>query len=352
MNKYKILRFSYPGVISLEKGVYINFNINNEKFAFIVSGFKKGLVIFDPDNEIQFNEEQHNLKKPISEIQDRCIAIHPEGEGGELGYYNLTETDPNNGRCFYDQSYTHLFLLLENPKKKITIELAQYYLNHLFVRYNASFFKSTIPIPKTSYWEESIRFLETNFESEQTFEEILKSGLNVNLPFSPTAIYIKTSKHGIIPTANSQILPITELKEIPEKYFDVFELYASGLMQMNYYENFKLAIIETFVALEILVVRVTDEQKQRKGVSNTKINNYKKSIDVGYRMDVELKLFFEFNDKEELLLGKVTRARGIRNKIMHANYQINEKEIKIIVESINEFLLMLIAKNENKTEFD
>lgn len=346
MNNYKILRLSYPGVIRLEEGVWINFNINNEKFAFVVSGFKKGLVVFDPDNEIQFKKE-HKLKRQIGEIQKQNVAIHPVGEEGELGFYNITETDPNNGRCFYDQSYTHLFLLLQDPKKKITLELAQYYLNHLFVKYNISYFKSTIQIPKSSYWEESIRVLEADFESKQTFEEILKSGLNLDLQFKPAAIFIKTSKHGIIPTEKSQVFPVHGLKEIPEKYFDVFELYASGLMQMNYYENFKLAIIETFVAVEILVVRITDEQKLKRGVSNTKINDYKKSIDIGYRMDVELKLFFNFNDKEELLLGKVTRARGIRNKIMHVNYQTNEKEIKNIIENINEFLLMLIAKNDN-----
>lgn len=346
MNKYKILRLSYPGVIRLEEGVWINFKIHDEKFSFVVSGFKKGLVVFDPDNEIQFKKE-HKLKKVIDEIQEQNVAIHPTGEEGELGFYNITETDPNNGRCFYDQSYTHLFLLLQDPKKKITVELAQYYLNHLFVKYNTSYFKSTMPIPKNSYWEESIRFLETDFESDQTFDEIIKSGLNLNLKFKPASIFIKTSKHGIIPTGNTDVLPIKELKEIPEQYFDVFELYAAGLMQMNYYNNFKLAIIETFVAVEILVVRISDEQKRKRGVSKTKINDYKKSIDVGYRMDVELKLFFNFNDKEELLLGKVTRARAIRNKIMHANYQINEKEIKNIIESINEFLLMLIAKNEN-----
>ncbi|GAA0193378.1 hypothetical protein GCM10009122_56280 [Fulvivirga kasyanovii] len=137
-----------------------------------------------------------------------------------------------------------------------------------------------------------------------------------------------------------------ELKHIPDNYSDIFELFSSGVMQLNHFKNYKLALLETFVAVEILVVRVTDEIKSSKGISRTKISEFKQAVDLAHRMDIELRLFFKFSQEEEALIGQMVRARKIRNKIMHYNEVAKESEITEIIKSIRSFLFMLIEKHE------
>lgn len=347
MNKYKIIRINYPGILSLKPNIWFKFFHSNENFAFFIGGIKKGLTIHDLDNSI-IHKQDFQLQKKIENIKEENYALKPIGFNRDIDFISITETNPSTGRNFFDNPYTELFLLVENSKHKTTLETVQYYLNHLFVRYNSNAIHSTLLLPKDSYWQESMSILETNLESIKNFNEFINSGININLNFSIVAMYLGQSKYGVLPEKKSYINTPQDLKQIPEEYFDVFELYASGVMQMNHFQNLKLALLECFVAVEILVVRVTDEQKRNRGVSKTKISEFKQAIDIAHRMDVELKLFFDFDKKEIEILGKMVRAGKIRNNIMHENQPIDPKEIIEIIKDINQFIFMLAEKNINK----
>ncbi len=131
-------------------------------------------------------------------------------------------------------------------------------------------------------------------------------------------------------------------------YENVFELFTSAVMQSNHFKNFKLAIIEAFVAVEILIIQVTEKAKEFRGISKRKISSFKQAVDLAHRMEVELFLFFEFDKSEKSLIGKMNRARTIRNDIMHSNKIAEEKEISELVKLTRNFLFMIIEKYESK----
>lgn len=346
MNKYKIIRINYPGVLSLKPNTWFKFLNSNENFAFLIGGIKKGLTIHDLDNSI-VHTKGFQLQKKIEDIKEKNYCLKPIGFNRDLDFISITETNPSTGRNFFDKPYTELFLLIEDSGENTTLETVKVYLNHLFVRYNSNAIHSTLLLPKDSYWQESMTILETNIESPKNFNEFIKGNINLNLGFTIIAMYLGQSKYGVLPEKKTFINSPKDLKRIPEEYFDVFELYASGVMQMNHFQNLKLALLECFVAVEILVVRVTDEQKKNRGVSKTKLSEFKQAIDIAHRMDVELRLFFDFDKKETHTLGQMVRARKIRNKIMHENHRIDPKEIIGIIKDINQFIFMLVERNIN-----
>jgi hypothetical protein len=344
MPKFKIIRFHHPGVFSLKTNIWYKFDVNKEKFAFLIGNIKKGLTVHDPDNSI-IQKQNFKIRKKINDVNPKNYCIKTVAYNRDIDFFSITEQDPFSGRNFYDKPYTEMFLLLDYAEEPITFEKVKYYLKHLFIRYNTNAFHSTVLVPEDTYWQESMIFLEGRFETQKNFDEFTTGAINFNLNFQPVAVYHGMSKYGPLPHKESFIQSNKNFKEIPDDYIDVFELYAVGVMQMNYYQNFKMALLEAFVAVEVLVVRITDEQKMARGVSKTKISEFKQAIDIAHKMDVELRLFFNFDKKEEILLGQMVRARKIRNKIMHQNEKVDKKEVIDIIKNINKFLFMLIEKD-------
>ena len=183
-------------------------------------------------------------------------------------------------------------------------------------------------------------------EHEANYEDILRLGFDWNLKFKIVAANIGYTNYGTLPERKKIINKKDEIPIIPTSFQDVFELYSSGVAQLNFFKNSKLALLESFVAVEVLVVRITEELKISKGISKSKISKFKKEIDLAHRMEVELLMFFSFNKKEKDLLGKMVRARNIRNEIMHDNRSTSDLEIRSLLKEIKEFLFMLIRKYE------
>lgn len=345
MNKFKLLRIKYPGIFAIKENIWISFFERNERFAFFVGEISKGLTIHDPNNKIINADQNYKLENSIEGPKGPFIKITPMGSNMKISFTNYTEEDPSNARTYSEKPYTELFLLLDGQTKAITIESVLPYLNSLFIRYNSSQLNSTLLKPDKNYWDESLTVLECMFEHETSFENIIKEGFDWNLPFKPVTTFLSLSKYGILPKLSDYINNESQLPEIPHKYLDVFELLSSGIMQLNYFKNYKLALLECFVAVEVAVVRITNEILEEEGISKTKISEFKQAIDLAYRMDVLLRLFFSFNKKEDEFVNKMGRARSIRNNIMHNNKIADEEEIKILINEIREFLWMLINKH-------
>ena len=348
MNKFKVIRIEYPGLFAIQSNIWIPFFQDKEKFAFMIGSISKGLVIYDPKNEIiHVTEKDLKLKSIIEAPRLPYLNLRPQGKNMSISFSNVLENDPRKGRTFFEQPYTELYLLLEENNKPLTLESVKSYLQLFFTRYNCSCLTSTLLKPEPSYWNESIIVLQSLFESDAPFEIVIKSNLDLNLPFKLIEVFIGSSKYGILPASSKYFKNENELPSIPPKYYDIFELFASGVMQLNHFKNYKLALLESFVAVEILVIRITNEKKESRGISKTKIKDVKQRVDLAYRMDIELRLFFDFSQNEEILISKAVRARQIRNKIMHENQQTNKQEIISLISDIREFLFMMIHKHES-----
>jgi len=349
MNKFTFIRLNYPGLFAIKESIWISFVEEDEKFAFLVNRNYKGLTIHDPNNEIisKGKNGPYEMKTAINSPRHPCLMLEPLSLNTTLSFSTFVEYDTSNSRTYAEKPYTELLLLI-NEQKVIKIETIIPYLNKLFTRYNTSQLSSTLLKPSTDYWDESIIIEECKFEHDATFDEITKSIIDWNLPMTPSSVFVGNSKYGILPPISQYFKNGIEMPEIPFKYADVFDLFASGIMQLNHFKNFKLAILESFVAVEVLVVRITEEIQKKKGVSSRKIKEFKLEIDLAYRMDVLLTLFFQFSKVEEKIIGDMTRARSIRNDIMHNNNNPDEKEIGNLINHIRTFLFMLIGKYESE----
>ncbi|MCT8341247.1 hypothetical protein MG296_14365 [Flavobacteriaceae bacterium TK19130] len=348
MNNFKILKISYPGIIALKPNTWFNFKLNDIEFAISIQNISKGLKVFDPHNEILSNSNgPYKIKNSNIEITKPNYILTPEGVNQNIEFRSIVEIDLDKAKSFFDEPYTELILLVRDNGEKTTNEEVSSYLNILFVYYSSNHNSSSLLKPDKKYWTDSSVVYECRLQHKSAYEEIINGYMDWDLEFKPVSLFIGFSKYGILPPKNEFINSDSEFNSIPEKYFDVFELFSSGVMHLNHYKNSKIAILETFVALEVLVVRVTDEQKSRRGISKRKISEFKQVIDLAHRMDIELKIFFTFSKEEQQLIGQMVRARKIRNNIMHNNQMVDENEISKIVSQIREFLFMLISKHEN-----
>lgn len=344
MNKYQILRIKYPGLLAIKHYLWIPFIEKNEKFAFLIASHSKGLTIHDPNNHlIQEGESGYRLYKKIDNPKKNNVSYLPTGENLDIKFHSLLEVNPFESKTYYEKPYTEILLLLNHQNKVSLPELSKY-IQKLFVRYNTTILKSSLLNPKEDYRDESIVVLETFIDSEDNFEVFIKKKFQSSLEFHPSLIFLSHSKYGILPPKNEFIDKQEDLTGIPEEFFDVFEIFANGVMLLNHFKNYKSALLEVFISLEILIVRITNEVKNHNGISKRKLDKYKVDLNIAYIMEIELKLMFPFTEKESELLSQMNRARKIRNEIMHLNKIAEEDEIRELTNHIREFMFLLIDK--------
>ncbi|QCX40136.1 hypothetical protein FF125_17410 [Aureibaculum algae] len=346
MKQFHLYSINYPGIFSLKPNVWFKFSNKIGKFAFFIEEPIKGIAINAPNNSLVWDKKGCKLEHRIEIIKNGNFILKPVLKGGASGFLSLVETDFESGRSFFEKGSTRLFLLLEEAKDVDISAKIKECLNFIFVVYSSNVIKSTILPINSNYLNESIIIYESKLELNISFDKLTESSLQLNLSFIDKEIIFAQSKFGIYISENPQIKKSNELKEISDEYFDVFELFSLGLMQMNHFGNYKLALLECFVAVEMLVTRITEKVKKTRGISHGKIKDHKKSVELSYKMDIELKLFFQFDKKEDSLLGQMVRARSIRNGLMHENTQVDEKEVRVLIEDINNFIFMLIEKDD------
>ena len=224
-------------------------------------------------------------------------------------YKSVAERGHEHLRSYIEKPYTRLWLLIEGFHETKGYAFYEPYLNSLFLLYNSTMLDSTVLKPSMKYFQESINIFVANFEHEATFEEVMqREDIKWNTKFIVKFTFVKFSTDVVNQNFDSFVRTNKELRNIPKGYENVFELFTSAVMQLNHFKNFKLAIIEAFVAVEILIIQVS----------------------------------------EVSLIGKMNRARTIRNDIMHSNKIAEEKEISELVKLTRGFLFMIIEKYESK----
>jgi hypothetical protein len=278
MNKFKVLRILYPGLFAVKPFTIIDFVESDDKFYFVINDVSKGLVVHDPFNRIVKRNNSFSISSEIFTPREPSYVLTPQGDNMDIEFSGITEVNPRQARTYAEQPYTELFLVLIKYDLVMTIELLRHYLLKLFVRYNSSVLHSTLLRPDESHWEESIVVLECVFEQKDTFETLVSNGFDFNLDFKPSLVYMGLSRYGILPKRVDFVDKKSKLLAIPAEFSDVFDLFASGVMQLNFYKNHKIALLECFVAVEILVVRITNEVQKKRVFLMRKLANLSKLL--------------------------------------------------------------------------
>lgn len=350
MNKYSLIRFNYPGLINFKLNEWIYFSESESEFAFLIEGFDKGLLLNDPNNSLVKNDQKKGkLKRAIENLDENGYflsmnLVMDDDSRKESNNFSQIEIMPNKERAFFDYSYTKLTLLVPF-QENITTQVLNEYLKRLITLYNLNRVSEhhVIPIPNLGRNWTRINYIQRGFiETEDYLEDIVIDKKPINVILVNQLLEVSFTTDFWVEHENS----VENVDFISEKYRDIFELYSSAITHMNFYSNHKIALLESFIAVEILVSRVCSEIKLKKGVSQSKLNKYEKEISISYLMDVELPMYFDLSKKEIEIFSKVKGARAIRNKIMHKNQEFSDNEIFSHVLAIKNFLFLITDKME------
>lgn len=119
--------------------------------------------------------------------------------------------------------------------------------------------------------------------------------------------------------------------------------YTSPQVEARYLNG---AVMEAFSAIEVRISEVVDKLKVAKGVSNKKIGQYKKQLDINYKMNVDLRvLLHPLSDHEDDVLKQVNDVRGIRNQVAHQQGIATSEDVKKTEEVKEKVFEMLRKRN-------
>jgi hypothetical protein len=133
---------------------------------------------------------------------------------------------------------------------------------------------------------------------------------------------------------------IRRLAESPdlilERSYDEILLQAKSFFDQ---ENFRMALLEAVIALEIVVSSIISRIATEKGISEGETGDFLVRVGLAYSLEVVLKLLIpESLPREEVILG-CKGANTIRNGIMHkARLSVSQSEAEDAINNIEMFI--------------
>jgi len=133
---------------------------------------------------------------------------------------------------------------------------------------------------------------------------------------------------------------IRQLAESPnlilERSYDEILLQAKSFFDQ---ENFRMALLEAVIALEIVVSSIISRIATEKGISEGETEDFLVRVGLAYGLEIVLKLLIpESLPREEVILG-CKGANTIRNGIMHkARLSVSQSEAENAINNIETFI--------------
>jgi hypothetical protein len=132
----------------------------------------------------------------------------------------------------------------------------------------------------------------------------------------------------------------------PEKAFDSVKLNLNSGNTLNHKDifikaqeeiylkkNFKYALLEVFIFIEQIVVRILKRIKLEKGISNQTLKAFNKEVGIAYMLNVEIPLVLEEYISQKDLFGNIDKIRKKRNAVVHNGEVVSEDEAKFAVDN-------------------
>ena len=228
-------------------------------------------------------------------------------------------------------------ILLDTPPRKKAKEIALHYLNRFIevVRYVTG-----------EYWVEPVRY-----QDILTYEAFYWDGKNKY----PAGLHLLDSGVGGLRLGGGH--PFQMEKEKIEKLNDILknelEIDSSKIFILNakdscLQEDFRLAVIETVTALEIVLCKFIRLQGQKLKIHNGELEGF--IVDVGLTGNISVVLRMLTKSLEQIDQETIRKCRGtikIRNKILHEGLRdigsTDTEERIVAVERMIAYLEKLIA---------
>jgi hypothetical protein len=108
-------------------------------------------------------------------------------------------------------------------------------------------------------------------------------------------------------------------------------------------QNHREAVLEAIIALEMAISRFVRTKWREHGVSNNAIDAAKRDVTLSMMINIELMSLAELRNKPSSeLIGRLNRARQLRNEIVHeARVAVSELEAGACLAAVKEALLLI-----------
>ncbi|MFN8344838.1 MAG: hypothetical protein U0X91_07540 [Spirosomataceae bacterium] len=349
MSKLLLVKYlNYPSYIALKekKGYFATYNgieyfvaVHEHSIPLEITDYNNGFVIFNDNNE----KIQVKLKKNCEEIREKNFHIQFDNLNAVINY------DEINSTVFRERHYTLLSFLIECDEE-FTYEVVNSKFSSIILHFISTYRSITkdynTPLPTQLIHDVLIEKEQIIAYSEEDLaltkqERMIKSrSLNLGIKSIgiPKMIGYKTSGWDLEKNSDALKAFFNEKKEV--SFVD--ELYIKASEEFYINKNFKYVILELFTLIEVATVDKLTAFKLKRGISKTKVDEYKKIVPISYLINIEIPLLIGKTDSEQLqVLGSVNRVRQLRNEIIHENGKVREQDAKLALETIPKFLSLL-----------
>lgn len=347
----------YPGYMPLQYDHFFNFLVSNKKAAIKLRNLHKGISILDTDNSLVKAEDSVKFKSNIENLSKGYIieVLSVKDSNNPLHKLKVYYEMDKNKEIFVHESYFTDFLIhleIDDFREEVFKDdtKRKRYNAKIFEAFNF-FVRSYNRTTKTG----NVRHIEANdnhatsfilyqsFESlttSNTFENFIKKGGLFKM--EPTSVNMSiVGETGFVTDRTDFIAASTTgLTENLGKEDSIeYEFLSHALEQMVLNRNYKYAFLEAFLAIESSIDNFLDKKKLNANISKQYLEDFKREVGIGYKMNIELPLAIGFLDEKfKNLLIEINKIRKLRNEIVHRGTSITHIQARSAIDNIYMFV--------------
>jgi hypothetical protein len=353
----------HPGYLPIKHNQFYQFQFKGKKVAIGLLNNTKGVKIVDNNNHIKNGDKCVELDKKLDKFT-KGYVMKVSTVSNEKDIFNTLqfsyEIDNDREIFIYESYYTDFFILLEiedfkiqvyeDDKKRERYNVKVFDAFNYFIRnYNKASKGGNIShIDLQSNKVDSTYLKQAYFkiDDKNSFESCLEKKESFSM--EGTSISMGgIGDTGIIGQTIEEIQKVTHTLQslllMPETPENEFLSYALEQLQLR--KNYKYAFLEAFLAIEFSIEAFLNAKKIKANISKQQIDDFKREVGIGYKMNIELPLALGTIDNEfKALLSDINKIRKLRNEIVHSGKDVSDGQARGAINSIYSFVDYLKKK--------
>ena len=335
----------YPSRIYLDQKPPFTFEFDGRNCSVVVIKTLKSLITNDFDNRITKRTDDGG--KVRTELDKKQLQISAGSlvivmDDGHVGY--VIDHSKNLYTEFYTKDYTELVLYFESTKEVDNVSIARRALDHFIDCYRVvSGDVLTLSLSKTTYVSTVVReyfYVYTEEDLKVPAEERNNATRSFHLGVKQATLpFWDTQGKRVRTDPAKAAVELSQFFKNKSKTTPLQEFVLKAREELHVHKNYKYAFIEAWTALEVAIVGYLRNAKLAKGISKSKLDDLESEVGISYLLNIELPLVHQQNDDAfKQLIGKVDAVRKLRNKVIHQNRPISQKEAEDAYKAALEFL--------------
>lgn len=335
----------YPGQIALKLNKSIRFRFKDKLIEVKILRHFKPIEIRDFRKSFEVDEAQEIKFSGTYSVDENSQSNYTNGFCYSVKNDNYRLNFIND--CYYTELNIKYSCSLHDYTKSQKLILS--ILDHFILSYRLSTGDYTIRLAENNSKKQILineyysKFTELQKEYPDDKKlEILQQYGHLYKPFN------NFTAGDVINNFNHDEIDFDKAFDQLVSYFKNNEYSLNSELLNKAYENYhldnnnNLALLNSFISIEISVSNFIDEVYKSNHISNNKIKAYKTEVSMAYKLTILLPVIFkELKDDKKKLLTQANTIRDRRNKLVHEGIQVEEREAKLAIDTAAELMEFL-----------